>query len=85
MIIIIKSCLNLNQKTRDKTGASDTKDVAIIIPLNYLSNFWIIFHMSLIAYAINFIITCSAHCVISTVAIQAYKPLCSGFNFIILS
>ena len=74
MIIIIKKfCLNLNQKIRDKTGASGTKDVEMIIRLNYLSNFWIIFHMSLITCAINLIViaTCSADCVISTIANQA--------------
>ena len=56
---------------RDKTGALGTKDVEIIVPLIYSSNFCIIFHMSIITCIVNLIVSCSADCVISTAANQA--------------
>ena len=40
--------MNLNQKIRHKTDVSGTKDVEMINRLNYLSNFWIFFHLSLL-------------------------------------
>ena len=32
--------LNLKAKTTGQTGANGTKEVEIMVPLNYLSNFW---------------------------------------------
>ena len=53
-------------KTIGKTlAASNTKDVEIIVPLKYLSN-WRILEMSLINCEVNLILTWSPTCVISS-------------------
>ena len=50
-----------------KTPADgNTKDVEIIVPLNYLSNFWRTLEMSLINCEVNLILTWSKDCVISS-------------------
>ena len=43
------------------------KDVEIMVPLKYLSNFWRTFEMSLINCEINLVQTWSTNCVISDV------------------
>ena len=43
----------------------NTKDVVIIVPLKYLSNFWIILEMPLINCEVNLILTWSSTCVIT--------------------
>ena len=54
-------------KIRGKTpAAGNTKDVEIAVPLRYLSNFWRTLKMPLINYEINFILTWSDDCVISS-------------------
>ena len=42
-----------------------TKNVKIMVPLKYLSNFWRTVKISLINCEINFILTCSKKCVLS--------------------
>ena len=44
----------------------NTKDVEIIIPLKYLSNFWRTLEMPLIYCEVNLILTWSSTCVISS-------------------
>ena len=45
-----------------------TKNVQVIVPLKYLSNFWKILEMPLISRESNIILTWSANCVISNYA-----------------
>ena len=45
------------QKIADKTADGGTKDVEIMVPLKYLSNFWITLEMPLINCEINLILT----------------------------
>ena len=40
------------------------KNIEIVVPLKYLSNFWRTLEMPLINYEINLILTWSANCVI---------------------
>ena len=47
MLLITVLRINLNKKT-DKRTANSRKDVEIIAPLKYLSNFWRTFEMPLI-------------------------------------
>ena len=54
-------------KITGKTPAADnTKDVEIIVPLKYLSNFWRTLEMPLINCEVNLILTWSPTCVISS-------------------
>ena len=53
-------------KTTRKTPASDNeKDVEIMVPLKYLSNFWRTLEMPLINCEVNLILTWSSTCVIT--------------------
>ena len=53
-------------KITGKTPADgNTKDVEIMVPLNYLSNFWRRLEMQLINYEVNLILTWSEDCVIT--------------------
>ena len=54
-------------KITGQTGNDGTKDVKIIVPLKYLSNFWRTLEMPLINCEVNFILTCSSTCVIASV------------------
>ena len=47
-------------------AAGNTKDVEIIVPLKYLSNFWRTLEMLLINCEVNLILTWSSACVISS-------------------
>ena len=51
--------------TRNTPAAGNTKDVEIIVPLNYLSNFWKTLEMPLINCEVNLILTWSKDCVIT--------------------
>ena len=54
-------------KTTGKTlDNGNTKDVEIIVPLKYLSNFWRTLEMPLINCEVNLILTWSRDCVITT-------------------
>ena len=54
-------------KITGQTGNDGTKDVKIIVPLKYLSNFWRTLEMPLINCEVNFILTFSSTCVIASV------------------
>ena len=56
--------LNFKVKMTSQTGVDGTKNVKIMVPLKYLSNFWRTFEMTLINCEINLILTWSANCVI---------------------
>ena len=55
---------NFKAKITGQTGNYGTKDVEIIVPLKYLSNFWRTLEMPLINCEVNLIFTWSSTCVI---------------------
>ena len=57
-------------KITDQTGNDGTKDVEIMVPLKYLSNFWRTLEMPLINCEVNLILTWSSDCVLIATAIQ---------------
>ena len=57
-----KSKVKITGKTPDD---GNTKDVEIIVPLKYLSNFWRTLEMPLINCEVNLILTWSPTCIIS--------------------
>ena len=52
-----------------QTGNDGTKDVEILVPLKYLSNFWRTLEMPLINCEVNLILTLSSNCVLIATAI----------------
>ena len=52
--------------TRKNPADRNTKDVEIIVPLKYLSNFWRTLEMPLINCEVNLILTWSKDCVITS-------------------
>ena len=58
-----KSKVKITGKTPNN---GNTKDVEIIVPLKYLSNFWRTLEMPLINCEVNLILTWSKDCVISS-------------------
>ena len=52
-------------KLTGKTVTGGTKDVEIVVPLKYLSNFWRTLEMLLINCEINLILTWSSKCMLS--------------------
>ena len=62
---------NFKEKVRSQIDNNDRKDVQIIVPLKYLSNFWRTFEMSLNYCEINPILTCSGNFAI---------PSCTSVN-----
>ena len=57
-------------KITGQTGIDGTKDVEIMVPLKYLSNFWRILEIPLINCEVNLIVTWSSSCVLISTAIQ---------------
>ena len=55
---------NFKVKMIGQTGNDGTKDVEIVVPLKYLSNFWRTLEMPLINCEVNLILTWSSTCVI---------------------
>ena len=55
---------NFKAKITDQTGDNGTKEVEIMVPLKYLSNFWRTLEMPLINCGINLVLTWSANCAI---------------------
>ena len=67
-------------KTTGNTPAdSNTKDVEVVVPLKYLSNFWQTLEMPLISCEINLILTWSSTCVITNSA-GAWKASVTDTN-----
>ena len=82
---------NFKVKLTGQTGNDETKNVEIIVPLKYLSNFWRILEMSLINCDIGLILKWSANVVIvstnvvnqnATFSISLHKIICPSSNFI---
>ena len=57
-------------KITGETGNNGIKDVEIMVPLKYLSNFWRTLEMPLINCEVNLILTCSSNCVLIATNIQ---------------
>ena len=55
---------NFKAKITGQTGDDGTKDVEIMVPLKYLSNFWRTLEMPLINCEVNLILTWSSTCVL---------------------
>ena len=58
---------NFKVKFTGQTGNNGTKDVEIMVPLKYLSNFWRTLEMPLINCEVNLILTWSSTCVLAAV------------------
>ena len=61
---------NFKAKITSQTGNNGTKDVEIIVPLKYLSNFWRTLEMSLINCEVNLILAWSSTCVLLLLTVQ---------------
>ena len=61
---------NFKVKTTGRTGDDKTKDVEIMVPLKYLSNFWRTLEMPLINCEVNLIFTWSSTCVFIATEVQ---------------
>ena len=61
---------NFKAKITGQTGNDGTKDVEIMVPLKYLSNFWRTLEMPLINCEVNLILTWLSSCVLIATAIQ---------------
>ena len=57
-------------KITGETGNNGIKDVEIMVPLKYLSNFWRTLEMPLINCEVNLILICSSNCVLIATNIQ---------------
>ena len=64
----VTDSFNFKEKITGQTDDNGTKDVDIIVPLKYLSNFWKTLEMPSINCEINLILTCYANCVIVSTA-----------------
>ena len=76
----VTDSFNFKAKTTGRTGNNGTKDVEIIVPLKYLSNFWRNLEMPLINCEVNLILTWSSTCVL--IYNSGYKTLGSCSDFI---
>ena len=61
---------NFKAKITGRTGDDGTKDVEIMVPLKYLSNFWRTLEMPLINCEVNIILTWSSTCVLISTNVQ---------------
>ena len=60
----LNNSFNFKEKMTGQTGDDETKNIEIMVPLKYLSNFWRTLEMPLINCEINLILTWSRNCVI---------------------
>ena len=73
-----KSCDYKTNITGKLEGINKTKDVEIVVPLKYLSNFWRTLNMPLINCEINLILTWSENCVLTNKATRDAVPAQGG-------
>ena len=66
----ITDSFNFKVKMTGQTGDDGTKNVEIIVPLKYLSNFWKTLQKPLINGEINLILTWSVNCVIVSTSVS---------------
>ena len=67
----ITDSFKFKAKITGQTGDDGTKDVEIMVPLKYLSNFWRTLEMPLINCEVNHILTWSSRCVLIATAVQS--------------
>ena len=60
----INASLNRKQQITGETGTTGTKDVEVMVPLKYLSNFWRTFEMPLINCEISLQLKWSKNCIL---------------------
>ena len=66
----VSDSFNFKVKITGRTGNAGTKDFEIMVPLKYLSNFWITLEMLLINCEDNLILTWSSTCVLIATGVQ---------------
>ena len=66
---LLTDSFTFKAKITGETGNDGTKDVEIMVPLKYLSNFWRTLEMPLINCEVNLILTWSSTCVIASVIV----------------
>ena len=66
----VTDSFNFKVKFTGQTGNDGTKDVEIMVPLKYLSNFWRTLEMPLINCEVNLILTWSSTCVLIALVIK---------------
>ena len=66
----VTDSFNYKVKFTGQTENNGTKDVEIMVPLKYLSNFWRTLEMPLISCEVNLILTWSSTCVLVATGIQ---------------
>ena len=66
----VTDSFNFKVKFTGQTGNNGTKDVEIMVPLKYLSNFWRTLEMPLINCEVNLILTWSSTCVLTATGHQ---------------
>ena len=74
---LIKDSKSSHYKTSIKgklKGIDRTKDVEIVVPLNYLTNFWRTLNMSLVNCEINLILAWSENCILTSKATRDANP-----------
>ena len=76
----ITDSFKFKAKITGQTGNDETKDVEIIVPLKYLSNFWRTLEIPLINCEVNLILIWSSNCVLIATDVQQVK---SGFKRVI--
>ena len=70
----VTDSFNFKVKFTGETGNNGRKNVEIMVPLKYLSNFWRTLEMILINCEVNLILTWSSTCVIATVVDANQAP-----------
>ena len=65
--------INFKAKITGRTEDDGTKDVEIMVPLKYLSNFWRTLEMPLINCEVNLILTWSSTCVLIATNIDGHN------------
>ena len=66
----ITDSFKFKAKVTGQTGNDGTKDIEIMVPVKYLSNFWRTLEMTLINCEVNLILTWSSNCGLIATAIQ---------------
>ena len=61
---------NFKSKTTCQTGDDGTRNVEVMVPIKYLSNFWRTLEMPLINCEVNLILTWSKDCVVFLLTLQ---------------
>ena len=66
----VTDSFNFRAKITGETGNNGTKDIEIMVPLKYLSNFWRTLEMPLINCEVNLILIWSSTCVLVATGVQ---------------